>query len=247
MPRLIGTCMRGSLAVHAVRGRALWSMAFNDAAQQFLDAASAGNAEAMRSALAEMQPDIERVVLSAARRRHRLLQQAKLDEYDVVQHVIQRLLERPPTNRGAHVPAAVITSWVRCVASNFLLDQGTRGCSEEIDQDVPVSVSVMPSPEELTHISSMAARTRQCADTYLVQFKYLREVYLALLEDPDLSARELAVKLGIASESELRNDAQLCKRAETHAWQLRFRALSRLAECLGVHRDVSKSDGRKAR
>lgn len=238
--------------VHAPPEKGFRIMSLNEFAGQFLDAASLGDARALSAALEGMRPELERCILGAARKRFRLLKQARLEESDLVHHVFQRLLEKPPTNRGANVPAAVMLSWVRCVVVRYLLDRRAIMDREPLDESEGDSSGAAVDGEERGAIEDdldtmrMITRARQCADEHLSRYKYLREVFLALAEDPEMTARDLARRLGLVPADGEISEEQW-RRAETYAWQLRFRALTRLAECLGVERETRDVPGRRGR
>jgi DNA-directed RNA polymerase specialized sigma24 family protein len=202
------------------------------AAELFL-AARAGDAGRLRAAVAGLVPLLEPPVRAIVRRQHGLLRQGRVDENDVVQRVFEKLLTHPPDNPAGHPPAAVLLAWAKAVALRHLLDL-VRRC-EPLDPgsaDDVAEVPVAAVQEEAIERRERLRLASTCADTHLARHKHLREVFYALAEDPDLSARELALALGLASPD---GDAEAVKRAEQHVFKLRERVHVKLAECLRRH------------
>lgn len=202
-----------------------------EAAEELFLATQAGDARRIRAAVARVLPLLEPAVRAVVRRQQGLLRRGRVDEGDVAQRVFEKLLTHPPDNPGGRPPAAVLLAWTRAVALRHLLDLARHfERIEEGDEDEggpPATVG--PVQEEALDHRRRLLRARACADTHLARHKHLREVFYALAEDPDQSARELAVSLGLVPAD---GDPEAMRRAEQHVFKLRERVHVKLAECL---------------
>lgn len=166
------------------------------------------------------------------------MRRGRVEEGDVVQRVFEKLLTHPPDNPGGRPAAAVILAWAKAVALNHLLDRARRfepsavsGSDDEDEHERAHEASLeasAPGQEEAVAHRERLRLARGCADTHLAQYKHLREVFYALVEDPEISARELGARLGLGAEG----DAEAAKRAEQLVFKLRERVHVKLAECL---------------
>jgi DNA-directed RNA polymerase specialized sigma24 family protein len=214
------------------------------AAQELFLAAQAREPARIRAAVGRLAPLLEPLVRAAVRRQHGLLRQGRVDENDVVQRVLEKLLTHPPDNPGGHSPAAVLLAWAKAVALRHLVDLARhfeivddRGGDGEVATASPIA----PTQEEALDHRRRLLLARACADTHLARHKHLREVFYALAEDPDQSARELAVALGLVPEG---GDAEAVRKAEQHVFKLRERVHVKLAECLERAERVRQGGGR---
>lgn len=210
------------------------------AARELFLAAEAGDAAQIRAAVAPLVSLLSPPVRAVVRRQHRLLRQGRVDEDDVVQRVFEKLLTHPPTNPGESPPAAALLAWAKTVALRHLLNlvrnQGpVEPGSEEQAQGAPIA----PRQEDALDARERFRMACACADTDLARHKHLREVFYALAEDPDRSAREVAVAIGLAPPD---GDGDAVRRAEQHVFKLRERVHVKLAECL--QRRERRPDGR---
>jgi DNA-directed RNA polymerase specialized sigma24 family protein len=207
-------------------------------ARELFLAGAAKDPGRLRAAVGQVAPLLEPAVRAALRRQRGLLERGRVDENDVVQRVFEKLLTHPPDNPAGRPPAAVLLAWAKSVALRHLLDLGRRFEDvEDVGEDGPSALPVAPVQEELLDRRERLLRARACADTHLARHKHLREVFYALADDPDQSARELAAALGLVAPG---GDAEAQRRAEQHVFKLRERVHVKLAECLarrdGGHR-----------
>jgi DNA-directed RNA polymerase specialized sigma24 family protein len=211
------------------------------AAEELFAAARASDAGRVRDAVAELVPLLEPPVRAAVRRQHALLRQGRVDENDVVQRVFEKLLTHPPENPGGRAPVAVLVAWAKAVALRHLLDMARRGepasVAGEDDDEPHADVAVAALQEEVLEHRERVRLARVCADTHLARHKHLREVFYALAEDPDLSARDLAVTLGLVPPD---GDTEALRRAEQHVFKLRERVHIKLAECFDAAQRVRR-------
>ncbi len=161
-----------------------------------------------------------------------------------MQRVFERMLTAPPTNPNELDPEAVLVSWARTVAVRFLVDLARRAPREVTasDESPPSSQTrgatgtyaraqsaSAASQEQLVDAGQRWMLARACADNELARHKYLRELFYALAEDPEASARELAQRIGLLAA---RADDEAARRAEQYVWKLRERVHTRLADAL---------------
>lgn len=215
------------------------------AARELFLAAEARDAGRVRAAVGRVAPLLEPPVRAAVRRQHRLLRQGRVDENDVVQRVFEKLLTHPPDNPGGRPPAAVLVAWARSVALRHLLDlarhfEGTEAGDGDLGGDEPAALPVAAVQEQALEHKERLRLAFACADTHLARHRHLREVFYALAEDPDQSARELAVSLGLAPPD---GDAEAVRKAEQHVFKLRERVHVKLAECLERHARSARREG----
>lgn len=200
-----------------------------------------GDRAAARAALGGLSPVIDQAVRQLVARRRSLVLTARLDEDDVVQRVFERMLDAPPNNPGGHPPLAVLVAWARAVALNHLLAVARRTAREEPppaagDGDAEAFEGALaapgePLPERRIDATRSLSDARTCAEVCLSRHRHLRELFYAVAEDPDRSARELAAQIGLlASATEAPADE--IRRAEQHVWKLRERVQKKLAECM---------------
>lgn len=168
-----------------------------------------------------------------------LVRRCRLESDDVVQRVFEKMLASPPSNPGGHDPLAVLTAWARAVALNYLLDLGRRvgrerdiasgsPGAEPFDDEPEHSVG---APQERRHEAAEQWRlARRCAETELSRYKYLRELFYAIAEEPELGARDLALKIGLLQASPEQVDEATARRAEQYVWKLRERVQNKLAD-----------------
>lgn len=198
------------------------------AARELFLAVEAGDAGRVRAAVTALVPLLDPPVRAVVRRQHALLRQGRVDENDVVQRVFEKLLTHPPDNPGGHPPAAALLAWAKTVALRHLLNLVRHLAPMEAEEDGDGAPVAAPQEDALAHRERFRLACA-CADTHLARHKHLREVFYALAEDPDCSARELAVAIGLADAD---GDAEALKRAEQHVFKLRERVHVKLAECL---------------
>ncbi len=229
-----------------------------DAARELFEAARTGDVAALRSAVSRLVPAVEPAVRRSLARQEGLVRRCRLDPDDVVQRVFERMLASPPGNPGEQDPLAVIVAWARAVALNHLLDLGRRIGREAPTEAEDVDVDAADNPgarglgggfpgpgapqERRHHAMERWQLARRCADTELSRYKYLREVFDALAEDPEMSARDLARRIGLLPDKDA-GDQQAARRAEQYAWKLRERVHTRLAEYM-EYMDRSPQGGR---
>lgn len=200
------------------------------AARELFLAVEARDPARLRAAVGQVAPLLEPAVRAALRRQRGLLQRGRVDENDVVQRVFEKLLTHPPDNPDGRPPGAVLLAWAKTVALRHLLDLARHfEPVEDAGEDGPPPLPVAPAQEEAIDRRERLLRARACADTHLARHKHLREVFYALADDPDQSARELAAALGLVPEG---GDAEAVRRAEQHVFKLRERVHVKLAECL---------------
>lgn len=199
-----------------------------DASRDYFDAAASGDPARLRAAVGRLAPHLTPLLRAAVDRQQPLLRRGRVDAADVVQRVFERLLTRPPDNPGGRAPAAVLLAWARTVALRHLLDLArlARPIAEGED-DAPAAG---PSQEQVFEQRERLRLARACADTQLGRHRHLREVFYALVDDPELSARELAARLGLEA-----GDDDAARKAEQLVFKLRERVHVKLAECLSRH------------
>jgi DNA-directed RNA polymerase specialized sigma24 family protein len=206
------------------------------AAAAFLSAATQGDQLGTRRAMTVLtrvlRPAIERSVMRQAS----LVRRCRLESDDVVQRVFERMLAAPPANPEGREPLVVLIAWSRAVAINYLLDLARRVGREasEEEEDEQSAPSSRTSPQERQHDAMERWElARRCADTELVRHKHLRELFYAMAEDPDLPARDLAMRIGLVEASSSDEEK---KRAEQYVWKLRERVHTKLADYLEARR-----------
>ncbi len=202
----------------------------DSAARELFLATEARDPGRIRAAVGRLVPLLEPPMRAAVRRQQGLLRQARADENDVAQRVFEKLLTHPPENPEGRPPAAVLLAWTKSVALRHLLDLARhfRGF-EDGGEDGPAAFPVAAAQEDALDHRERLRRARACADTHLARHRHLREVFYALADDPDQSARELATSLGLLGPD---GDAEAVRRAEQHVFKLRERVHVKLAECL---------------
>lgn len=204
------------------------------AAREYLDAVEARDATRLRASIARLAPVIEPRVRALVDRQRSMLRRGRVDGADVVQRVFEKMLTHPPTNPADRDPASVILAWAKSVAIHYLLDltrhfEPVAASGDAVEEAPPAPIA--PIQERAVEARQRLALACVCADTHLARHKHLREVFYALADDPDLSARDLAAKLGLAEGG----DAAAAKRAEQLVFKLRERVHVKLAECLDRH------------
>lgn len=218
------------------------------------DASRAAATRALASAVGPVSALVRRHAVAVAKKHASLARGARLDEDDVAQEVLRKLLEKPPVNEAENPPIAVVVGWVRAVAVRFLLDRARQkhrylpAKTSEGDDDAPLDP---PASGRLADDALAAredvARMRAVAPAALAGHKHLPEVYAMLAQDPELPALEIAVGLGLVppppappwpADYKKKKDA-----AVQYAWKLRQRTLDRLAESLGEGRRVALAGG----
>ena len=185
-------------------------------------------------------PAVERQVRAAAARHVKLLRDARLEPEDVAQEVLRRLLESPPRNPEGRDPVAAVLGWARAVAHHVVLDRRRRVVRET---DPPAErgehASSERSAEELLSLRGEIARMLAESEG-LATHKYLRETFRVLVADPDVTALELAQRVGLidttASGMAAPDYAARAKKAAQYAWKLRQRMLDLLAARMGEAR-----------
>lgn len=195
-----------------------------------------GETAPARAALGALSPHIDRAVRQLLARRRALVRRARLDDDDVVQRVFERMLDAPPKNHAGHPPLAVLTAWARTVALHHILavsrrtgrEQAASGAEDEAD--LIAAIPTDPTQERRLEATRRLSDARACAEACLSKHRHLRELFYAIAADPDLSARELAARIGLLREGEAPIDE--VRRAEQHVWKLRERVHVKLAECM---------------
>lgn len=176
-------------------------------------------------------PSVERQVRAVVAKNARLFRDARLDAADVSQEVLRRLIESPPNNPEGRDPVAVVLGWARAVANNMALD-GRRHAVREIapresrDEEADAERPAEEVLLVLSEIDRMHAESQ-----HLASYKYLRETFQVLVKDPDVSALELARKVGLIEATD--SDPARTKKAAQYAWKLRQRMLDLLAARMG--------------
>ncbi|APR79610.1 Hypothetical protein A7982_04957 [Minicystis rosea] len=215
------------------------------AAEAYFEAAHARDPARIRAAIAGLVPSLEPAVRAVTRRQQTLLRRGRIDENDVVQRVFEKLLTHPPDNPGNRPAAAVLLAWAKTVAIHHLLDVARHfdpiAAPAGDDASAPApDMPAAPIQEEAVVHRERLRLAQTCADTHLARHKHLREVFYALVEDPDLSARELAARIGLAAEG---GDPAAAKKAEQLVFKLRERVHVKLAECLDRHERARPQGG----
>ncbi|MBL8607513.1 MAG: hypothetical protein JNL38_09345 [Myxococcales bacterium] len=219
------------------------------------DASRAAASRAVAAAAGPVSALVRRHAAAVAKKHASLARGARIDEDDVAQEVLRKLLERPPVNEADNPPIAVVVGWVRAVALRHLLDRARQkhrylpAKTPAGDDDAPLDP---PASGRLAD-DALAARQdvermRAVAPEALAGHKHLPEVYAMLALDPELPAFEIAVGLGLVpppppppwpADYRKKKDA-----AVQYAWKLRQRTLDRLAESLGEGRRAALAGGR---
>jgi DNA-directed RNA polymerase specialized sigma24 family protein len=197
------------------------------AARDYLDASAAGDPARLRAAVAALAPLLAPSVRAAVERQASLLRRGRVDAADVVQRVFERMLTHPPDNPQGRAPAAVVTAWAKTVALRHLLDLARAARPIAEGEEEPAAD---PGQEQAFERRERLRALRWCADRELGQHRHLREVFYALVDDPELTARELAARIGLPA-----GDAEAVRKAEQLAFKLRERVHVKLAECLRRH------------
>jgi DNA-directed RNA polymerase specialized sigma24 family protein len=206
-----------------------------DLAALLFSALDRGDTAAARATLGGLSPLVDRAVRQLLARRQSLVRRARLDDDDVVQHVLARMLDAPPRNHAGHPPVAVLVAWARSVALHHLLAVSRRTGREQAASGDPeaadpiASISTDATQERRLEATRRLSDARACAEACLSKHRYLRELFYAVADDPDLSARELAVRIGLLGEAAPPDEA---RRAEQYVWKLRERVHLKLAECM---------------
>lgn len=196
-------------------------------AARLFSALDQGDTASARATLGALSPHIDRAVRLLLLRRRALVLRAQRGDDDVVQYVFERMLDAPPRNHAGHPPLAVLTAWTRAVALHHLLAMSRKAGREEPPPSDPDAGTLPADPTQERRLSD----ARTCAEMCLSKHRYLRELFHAVAEDPDLGARELAVRIGLLHQGEAASTEQI-RRAEQHVWKLRERVHARLAECM---------------
>jgi DNA-directed RNA polymerase specialized sigma24 family protein len=212
------------------------------AAHELFLAARTGDPARIRAAVATLSPLLDPPVRAAVRRHQGLLLLGRVDEDDVLQRVFEKLLTHPPDNLAGRPPEAVILAWARSVAVRHLVDLSRRAeagllpdprpapdGSEAGDAGEEADIPVAPLQEATAERRLRLRLARRCADEDLARHKHLRELFYALAEDPDQSARELAVAIGLVTPDQ---DGATLQRAEQYVFKLRERVHTRIAQYL---------------
>jgi len=205
--------------------------------------------ERVAVAAAVVMPSLLRQVRAIATRNPRLLRDARLEPEDVAQEVLRRLIESPPCNPDGRDPVAAVLGWARAVANNVLLDRRRRTArerpagqagQEEAGDDQrrgpPEAVDPERPAEDVLEVLGEIERMHT-ESVHLASYKYLRETFRVLVKDPDISALELAERVGLIeappAEPISADYRTRAKKAAQYAWKLRQRMLDTLAERLG--------------
>jgi hypothetical protein len=218
---------------------------FEQAARDLLAAAAKGDELGVRRAAGALGPEIARMARSVATRQSRLAEKVGLSADDLAQHIGLRILQNPPTSsEGKALPT--VLAWMRTVAANWLLTQADRSEVKtrerpRKDEDAPSAIDLEPSrdrgAEEALGMHQEVAQLRECARRSLGKYKHLYEVFEMLAEESDVPALELALRLEIVT---LATEPNALRKGVQQAWQLRHRALTKLAECMGVDRKKAR-------
>lgn len=197
------------------------------AARDYFDASASGDPARLRAAVGRLAPLLAPSVRAAVERQQALLRRGRVDAGDVVQRVFERLLTHPPENPRERAPAAVMVTWARTVALRHLLDLARAARPLAEGEEEPAAG---PAQEQALERRERLRVLRSCADDELGRHRHLREVFYALVDDPDSTARELAVRIGLDA-----GDAEAARKAEQLVFKLRERVHVKLAECLARH------------
>lgn len=190
----------------------------------------------VRDALARLAPLVHAMVAGFCRAHTVQLKQARLESADVEQHVLERILTRPPTNPRETPALPTFVAWCRTVATNHLLDRLRRKDSDAPVLDAPETVEAPREAEDRVTLGDVVTSSpaRRCAEEHLVRFTHCKRVFDVLTEQPYLSGLELAAAIGLLEPSSA--DGERARKAAQHAWQLRSRTLRRLADCVARSR-----------
>ena len=219
----------------------LLASAARERAQLAADAEGARAATvAIQAAVGVLRPHLQTLLGAFARARARLVASARLCAEDLQQHVLQRLIERPPSQTPTHGAALVVFGWARRVALNLLIDHQRK--AKRVRLAIPVESDAADEPPasgrnapDLLGSQQELAGMRRAAES-LRRYKYLHETYSVLAEDLDTPAIELAERLGLcpAAPAEPWPEAYVEKRrlATQYAHQLRTRIIRHLRKAL---------------
>jgi DNA-directed RNA polymerase specialized sigma24 family protein len=207
-------------------------------------------------AAATIAPFVERQVRAVAARNAKLFRDARLEMEDVAQEVVRRLIESPPRNPEGRDPVAAVLGWARAVAINVLLDRRRRTAREIVPR------AVGTDEDDSMGAREAASDERSAADVlvvlgdiermhveaeHLTAYKHLRETFRVLVTDPDVSALELAQRVGLVGEpdGEPMSDEYRARarKAAQYAWKLRQRTLDLLAARMGCGRRIMTENG----
>jgi RNA polymerase sigma factor (sigma-70 family) len=197
------------------------------AARDYFDASASGDPARLRAAVGRLVPLLAPSVRAALGRQQALLRRGRVDAGDVAQRVFEKLLTSPPDNPRERAPAAVLVTWARTVALRHLLDLARAARPLTEGEEEPAAG---PSQEQAYERRERLRALRSCADEELGRHRHLREMFYALVDDPELTARELAARLGLEA-----SDAEAARKAEQLVFKLRERVHVKLAECLARH------------
>jgi DNA-directed RNA polymerase specialized sigma24 family protein len=207
--------------------------------ERLFEAARSGDQAALRIALVELRPAIEEQVRRTLRRpgNARLLRQCRLEEDDVVQHVLERLLSTPPTNEDGRDPDAALRAWARTVAMNRLLHLW----KQKRTHDAPLpeeAQAAAPDRSDAVFYERALRQLVECGERHNNE-RYRRTARL-LLSDPGVSGVELLVELGEVARDDVDRMAregapgELMK-AQQRGWALRCNTIKALVRCMEEH------------
>jgi len=207
--------------------------------ERLFEAARSGDQAALRVALVELRPAIEEQVRRTLRRpgNARLLRQCRLEEEDVVQHVLERLLSTPPTNDDGRDPEAALRAWARTVAMNRLLHIWKQKRTHEAPlPEEPATAA--PDRSDAVFYERAVRQLVECGERHRNE-RYRRTAQL-LLGDPAVSGVELLVELGELAREEAERlsregaTGELIK-AQQRGWALRCNTIKALVSCMEEH------------
>jgi DNA-directed RNA polymerase specialized sigma24 family protein len=196
-------------------------------ARDYFEASASGDPARLRAVVGRLAPLLAPPLRAAVERQQALLRRGRVDAGDVLQRVFERLLTHPPENPRDRAPAAVLVTWARTVALRHLLDLARTARPLADEEEEPAAG---PAQEQAFELRERLRVLRSCADAELGRHRHLREVFYALVDDPDLSARELAARIGLGA-----GDTEAARKAEQLVFKLRERVHVKLAECLARH------------
>lgn len=195
---------------------------------------------ALQNAVGVLRPHLHKLLHGLARGSARLLANAGLSADDLQQHVLERLLERPPSETPKESGARVVFGWARRVALNLLIDHQRKarrmGLTAPLEIDGPNEPPASARDAQELLGSNQALVGMQRAAEGLRRYKHLYETYTVLVEDLDAPAVELAERLGLcpAPPPEPWPEAYVEQRriGIQHAYQLRTRTIRYLRKAL---------------
>lgn len=172
---------------------------FATSAAAFLGATRTGDMQRAQQCVMRMHADLDRFIRRTVRARAPSGQAfSRANEDDIVQDVLRKLLESPPTRAAEHTSAGVtLLAWVKTVTVNHLINLYRRKhASVSLDGEDTLTERliepVLPTvPDRLESADELAWIDRILAERY----PRGREMFAVQCADPDLSDAEIADRL----------------------------------------------------